>query len=115
MDTSNQPERIITDTVIKAIMNIGYEKEISLSQLSRNIDITYTHVQKKIVPKLLVWGIVKDEWKGRERVLTLTPRGFQIFKRLQEIGELLDEKQKQWVKQNLKKETIFLLKLEQER
>ena len=91
MDTSNQPQKIITDTVIKAIMNIGYEEEINMSQLARNIDITYAHVQKKVIPKLFAWNCIKDEWRGRERVLMLTPRGREIFKRLQEIGELLGE------------------------
>ncbi len=30
---------------------------------------------------------------------------------LQGLGELVEEKQKQWIKENLKKETLFLLKL----
>lgn len=79
-----------------------------------------------------VWYFLKNQWPiNKEIVEKRTQMSFtsylmeciQLVKSLSErnilsgMGELLDEKQKAWVKNNLKKDTIFLLKirLEQEK
>ena len=73
-----------------------------------------------------IWFFSKNNWKiNRELVEKRSGMIFKEFlqkcisalekkedsKILSGIGELLDEKQKIWVKTNLKKDTIFLLKL----
>jgi len=73
-----------------------------------------------------IWFFSKNNWKiNRELVEKRSGMTFKEFlqkcisvlekkedsKILSGIGELLDEKQKIWVKTNLKKDTIFLLKL----
>ena len=73
-----------------------------------------------------IWFFSKNNWKiNRELVEKRSGMIFKEFlqkcisalekkedsKILSGIGELLDEKQKIWVKANLKKDTIFLLKL----
>lgn len=49
---------------------------------------------------------LKEQWKKNIEAVEKIKEN-QI---LQGLGELLDEKQKQWVKKNLKKETLLLLK-----
>ena len=73
-----------------------------------------------------VWFFLKNNWPINEEIIQkrtgLTMRQFfkecidQLDKMsnrgiLSGIGELLDEKQKRWVKEKLRSETIFLLRL----
>lgn len=73
-----------------------------------------------------IWYFLKNDWKINKEIIKLrTGCDFEEFitkciklienknnrNILGGIGELLDEKQKYWVKENLKPETIFLLKL----
>jgi len=73
-----------------------------------------------------VWFFLKNNWQiNKEIIKTRTGYDFKDFVArsikilesvnnrsiLNGIGELLDEKQKAWIKENLKNETIFLLKL----
>lgn len=73
-----------------------------------------------------IWFFLKNNWKINEEIIKLrTGMGLKIYLKkclsvldkiperhiLQGIGELLDEKTKEWVKKNLKKDLLFLLKL----
>src|SRR3989338_1198714 len=87
---NNHPQ-IITDIVISAIMNIGYNKEMYVTELSKALSITYSHTLTKIVPKLAGFGLIEQEKNGRKRVLRITQKGLEVYKRLGEIGELLGD------------------------
>ena len=92
MQKINQPKRIMTDVTIRMILCIGYEGKSNTFSLAKSVGITHAHAYKKIMPKLTAWGCIEiGEKEGRQRIVTLTPKGIQIFKRLQEIGELLGE------------------------
>ena len=73
-----------------------------------------------------VWFILNNNWPINEKIIKeRTKLSFKMFLRkvinslekmpndriLSEMGELLNEKQKAWIKENLKKDVIFLLKL----
>jgi hypothetical protein len=73
-----------------------------------------------------VWFFLKNNWPlNKEIVIKRTGIAFKDFLQqcinhldklsdrhiLSGIGELLDDKQKIWIKNNLRKDTIFLLKI----
>lgn len=76
-----------------------------------------------------VWFFLKNQWPINKAIIELRTKssykkailsGIHILEKksdrgiLSGIGELLDEKQKNWAKQHLRTETIFLLKLQLE-
>lgn len=84
-------------------------------------------IRKKFAARDLfdLWFFLKNDWKINEKVvkektgLSLKAALEKTIKKVKEIkknqllqglGELLDEKQKPWVRENLQKETIFYLK-----
>lgn len=82
---------IITDRVIMAIMNIGYNKEMYVAELARALSSTFPYTLTELLPKLTAMGIVEHKKSCGKRMIKLTSRGEQIYKHLAEIGELLGE------------------------
>lgn len=92
MEKRKEHPRILTDRTIRTILCLGYAGETNTCALAKDVGITTSHAYQEIMPKLISWGCVEiDEKVGRLRAVRLTPKGEQIFKRLQEIGELLGE------------------------
>lgn len=83
--------RILTDRFIEVILTIGYSPGgINITEISRDVKVTYSHVHTKLVPKLVELGLAETQINGRCRYVNLTQKGKEVFKRIAEIGELLD-------------------------
>jgi len=60
------------------ILDLISSREIkTISFIAKELNITYTHVMK-ILKQLKELGLVKIKTKGRNRSITLTPKGLNI-------------------------------------
>jgi len=71
------------------ILSIGYEREIKFSWLARDLHMSYCNLRQRVLPTLLSWDCVQERRIGKERRISLSARGVEVYKRLKEIGEIL--------------------------
>lgn len=62
--------------------------EVYASSLAKSIDCTYSHVVK-ILQEMETEGLVNFDKQGRLKLLTLTKKGEEVTKRIDEIRGLL--------------------------
>lgn len=64
------------------------QSSVYASSLAKQIDCTYSHVVK-ILQKMEKAGLINFEKHGRLKLLTLTKKGMEIAKRIDEIRTML--------------------------
>ena len=111
---------------LKNYLGIAMKVMVKEDMLSNKMVALYEREAKANRDIYDIWFFLKNDWKINKEIIKLrTGLEFEEFinkciKLIEDknnrnilggIGELLEEKQKHWVKKNLKSETIFLLKL----
>lgn len=114
---------------VKAYLGISMKVMIKEDMAAHKLVAMYERIGRTNRDIFDVWFFLEHEWPINKQIVeTRTGMSFKNFLQksidlleemgnkdiLAGMGELLDEKQKAWVRNNLKKETLFLLKLKLE-
>jgi len=78
---------MIQATNLREILRFLYGKEQNIAFLSKKSDLTYSRVLKNI-QDLELNGLVKTEFRGRSRFVTITNKGEQVLVNLNNISKL---------------------------
>jgi DNA-binding MarR family transcriptional regulator len=78
---------MIQATNLREILRFLYGKEQNIAFLSKKTDLTYSGVLKNI-QDLELKGLVKTEFRGRSRFVSITNKGEQVLVNLNNINKL---------------------------
>ena len=74
----------------KIIDLINCKETRTISFISKELNITYTHVMK-IIKEMKEIGLIKVKKKGRNRSITLTPKGLNIAEHISPIVNFVNK------------------------
>lgn len=85
----NDDEKFLFQEKTSSALVFIYRKEVTyISEVSSNIDSTFSHTNK-IIKRLQEIGLLSSVFEGRSRFLKLTPRGYNFAKNLFNAVEVL--------------------------
>ena len=74
---------------IKTIIVIGYRKESCISDICYDTRSQYSYIFNGVLPRLLNMGIIEERKIGKKRMIKLTNKGLEVFKRFDEITDIV--------------------------
>ena len=84
-------DTLFMNMTVRAILTIGHRQNGCQSDISYDTRATFSHITKNVLPRLRELALITERKSGKKVIVSLTEKGRQVFKRLDEITNIIGE------------------------
>ena len=83
---------LINQKHLDVLNHINKNKDDFFHNIHKDVNVTYSHLVKKIKSELILYNLMTIEKKGRKKVLNLTEKGKEATEYANKIKKILEVK-----------------------